>query len=161
MNLDLTAVAVAVGICIGVAILEGLFTGDGIQTWYPTLAKPKWHLPLWGFIVVAITVYLIDGFVAYRLWAVATIPGCRTIGLTALVVVMVYNALWNYAFFESRSTLIGLLGLLAFLAPLAILQVALFVYDPLAGWTHLAYTVWVVAYDLPLYYRIWQLNGPQ
>ncbi len=161
MPINWTALAVSFGICVAVAVIEGAITGDGIKTWYPTLAKPQWHLPFWGFIVVAITVYLIDGFVAYRLWAVATIPGSRSIGLTALVVVMVYNALWNYAFFESRSPLIGLLGLLGFLAPLLILQVALFVYDSLSGWTHLPYTAWVVAYDLPLFYRIWQLNRQQ
>jgi tryptophan-rich sensory protein len=74
---------------------------------------------------------------------------------------MVFNALWNYAFFESRNVLVGFLGLLAFLAPLVILQVALFVYDSMAAWTHLAYTAWVVVYDLPLFYRIWQLNSRQ
>jgi hypothetical protein len=52
---------------------------------------------------------------------------------------MVCNTLWNYALFATRSTLVGFLGLLAFLAPLLVLQVALFVYDALAAWTHLIY----------------------
>ena len=50
--------------------------------------------------------------------------------------------------------------MLAFLAPLLILQVALFVFDALAAWTHLAYVIWVIGYDLPLFYRIWRLNPP-
>ena len=71
------------------------------------------------------------------------------------------NALWTYAFFEYRSTLIGLLGLIAFLGPLIVLQVALFAYDSLAAWVHLPYLIWVVAYDLPLFYALWRLNGAE
>jgi hypothetical protein len=39
-----------------------------------------------------------------------------------------------------------------------ILQVALFVYDIVAAWAHMTYLLWVVAYDLPLFYAIWRLN---
>ena len=160
MVLDWIGLAVAVGICVSVAVIEGAITPDAVKTWYPTLKKPWWNLPFAGFVAVAIVVYVIDGFVAYRLWSIATPPGSRAIGLTALVVVMVFNALWNCALFATRNTLIGWLGLLAFLAPLLILQVALFVFDAPAAWTHLAYGAWVVGYDLPLFYRIWRLNPP-
>ena len=160
MVLDWIGLAVAVGICVSVAVIEGAITPDAVKTWYPTLKKPWWNLPFAGFVAVAIVVYVIDGFVAYRLWSIATPPGSRAIGLTALVVVMVFNALWNCALFATRNTLIGWLGLLAFLAPLLILQVALFVFDAPAAWTHLAYVAWVVGYDLPLFYRIWRLNPP-
>ena len=160
MQLDWLGLAVAVGLCVAVAALEGAITPDAVRTWYPTLNKPRWNLPFAAFVAVAIAVYVIDGFVAYRLWACATLPGSRTIGLTALVVVMVFNALWNCALFATRSTLVGWLGLLAFLAPLVVLQVALFVYDALAAWVHLVYFGWVVGYDLPLFYRIWRLNPP-
>lgn len=160
MTLDWIGLAVAVGICVVVAVLEGAITPDAVRSWYPTLKKPWWNLPFAAFVAVAIVVYVIDGFVAYRLWAVATLPGSRTIGLTALVVVMVFNALWNCALFTTRNTLIGWLGLLAFLAPLLILQVALLVFDALTAWTHLAYVIWVIGYDLPLFYRIWRLNPP-
>ena len=78
--------------------------------------------------------------------------------MTALVAVMVLNALWNYAFFEYRSTLIGFFGLVGFLCPLAVLQVCLFAYEEVAAWAHLAYTVFVVGYDLPLFYALWRLN---
>ncbi len=155
------AVAVSVSICVAVAILEGLLTGDGLKTWYPRLRKPQWHVPLWAFVIVAVLVYLVDGFVAYRtLTAVATQEG-QVVLLTALVVVMVLNALWNYAFFEYRSTLIGLLGLVAYLGPLVVLQVALFAYDALAAWVHMPYAIWVIAYDLPLFYAMWRLNGAE
>ena len=49
-------------------------------------------------------------------------------------------------------------GIVTFLPPLVVLQVALFLYDRVAAWSHLAYTAFVIGYDLPLFYTIWRLN---
>jgi hypothetical protein len=54
--------------------------------------------------------------------------------------------------------LVGFLGVVGFLGPLLVLQTALFAYDTVAAWTHIAYTLWVIAYDLPLFYVMWRLN---
>ena len=150
--------AISVGLCAAVAVLEGFLTGSGLKDWYPHLRKPWWHIPLWASIVIGLIVYAIDGFVAYRALTAVSPVGDRAVALTALVVVMVLNALWNYAFFEYRSTLVGFLGLIGFLGPLFVLQTVLFVYDPVAAWVHLAYTLYVLAYDVPLFYTIRRLN---
>jgi translocator protein len=155
------AVAFSVGLCVSVAALEGLLTraaGDGLKTWYPRLRKPWRQIPLWASVAVGVLVYVIDGFVAYRV--LATIPSRegRVVALSALIVVMVLNAAWNYAFFAYRSTLIGLLGLVGFLGPLMVLQVALFAYDAVAAWVHMVYLLYVIAYDLPLFWAIRRLN---
>jgi len=158
MTLDWIALGVAVGVCLMVGTLEWFLTGDGLTVWYPRLKKPWWQLPLWLYISVGIAVYLLDGFVAYRiLTAIPAVEG-RIVAMTALVVVMVLNALWNYAFFEYRSTLIGLLGLIAFLGPLVILQVSLFAFYEVAAWAHMTYTVFVIGYDVPLFHAVWRLN---
>jgi len=157
-RLNYRALRFAFALCIGIAIVEGFLGTEGLQTWYVNLAKPSWHVPIWGFVIIAIVVYLINGFIAYRLCVVALAWGHRVIGLTALLVVMLFNALWNYALFESQNLLIGLLGLIAFVAPLTIFQVALLIYD---RWSAVAlgfYFTWVVFYDIPLYYAMWQLN---
>jgi translocator protein len=72
---------------------------------------------------------------------------------------MLYNELWNYAFFGLRSTFAGFLGVLAFLAPLAVLQVALTVYDRPSAALLLLYVLWVVGYDVPWTYTLWRLNA--
>ncbi|QIN84078.1 hypothetical protein GBA63_16575 [Rubrobacter tropicus] len=161
MTPDWAPLGVAVGLCAAVAVLEGFLTGDGPKTWYPRLRKPRWQIPLWASILVGLIVYVIDGFVAYRVLTAVPSAGDRAVALTALVVVMLLNALWNYAFFEYRSTLVGYLGIIGFLGPLLVLQIALFVYEPVAAWVHLAYTIYVLAYDVPLFYAIRRLNpGP-
>jgi len=158
MTPDWAPLAYAVGLCAAVAVLEGVLTGSGLRDWYPRLRKPRWQIPLWASVLVGLIVYVIDGFVAYRMLTAVPAVGDRWVALTALVVVMVLNALWNYAFFEYRSTLVGFLGLIGFLGPLLGLQTALFVYDPVAAWAHMAYTLYVLAYDVPLFYAIWRLN---
>lgn len=146
------------GVCLAVGTLEWLITGDGLKTWYPQLKKPSWQIPLWLYVAVGIAVYLLDAFVAFRiLTAIQAVDG-RVVAMTALLAVMVLNALWNYAFFEYRSTLLGFLGLVGFLCPLVVLQVSLFAYDEVAAWAHMAYTVFVIGYDLPLLYKLWRLN---
>lgn len=158
-HLNYRAFGFAFVLCVSVAIVEGLLGTEGLQTWYAGLAKPNWHVPIWGFVIVAIIVYLINGFIAYRLCVVPLALGHRVIGLTALSIVMLFNALWNYALFESQNLLIGLLGLIAFVAPLTILQVALLIYDRKSAISLGFYFGWVLFYDIPLYYTIWQLNS--
>lgn len=153
------ALGFAVVLCVCVAVVEGLLGTEGLRNWYAELAKPDWHLPIWGFVVVAIVVYVMFGFIAYRLFVVPLAMGSRAIGLTALAVVMLFNALWNYALFQSQDLLVGLLGLIAFVAPLTILQVALLVYDRRSARALGFYVGWVVFYDIPLYYSMWQLHS--
>ncbi len=127
MTPDWASLALSIGLCVAVAILEGFLTGSGLKDWYPRLRKPWWQIPLWASVAVGLIVYVIDGFVAYRVLTAIPSVGDRWVTLTALVVVMVLNALWNYAFFEYRSTLVGFLGIVGFLGPLLVLQTALFV----------------------------------
>ena len=75
-----------------------------------------------------------------------------------MLILMLYNELWNGAFFRLRNTLVGLVGLLGFLAPLAMAQVALIVYDRLSAGILLIYVLWYLIYDVPWAYALWRLN---
>jgi tryptophan-rich sensory protein len=157
--MDFRALRLAVALCAAVAVLEAVLGAQGLDSWYADLEKPAWHVPLAVFVLVAVFVYLMDGFVAYRLLTVPLAASDRVVGLTALGVVMVFNAMWNVALFRTQDLRIGLLGLIAFLAPLAILQVALVCYDKKAAIVNSAYVAWVVLYDIPLYFTMWRLNA--
>ncbi len=86
------------------------------------------------------------------------LPVVSAVALTAMLIVMLYNELWNYALFGLRSTLAGFVGMVAFLAPLTILQVTLFAYDLPSALLLLVYVVWVIGYDVPWAYTLWKLN---
>ncbi len=159
--LNFVTVIIVIVVILAVAALGGVLTGDALKTWFPQLAKPRIQLPLWGFYVVGGIVYLMDAIILYRLIEFVSPKDARIVILTALLVVMLYNELWNYAFFGLRSTLAGFIGLLGFLAPLIILHVTLFVYDPPSAFVLLPYSIYVVVYDIPWTYALWKLNTLQ
>jgi tryptophan-rich sensory protein len=152
-------VAVAAGICVGMAALGAAVTGTGVRTWYPTIRHPSFEPPLWGFVLIGMLVYLLEGIVLYRLLTNVDDRGGRVVAVAALVIVMLYNELWNAALFRLRSPFAAFIGLLGFLAPLGILEVALFVYEPASGWLMLVYVAWVLVYDVQWSYRLWRLNA--
>lgn len=159
-ELNPLAVAIAVVVSLGMAVLGALVAGDSLKTWYPTIRHPRFEPPLWGFVVVGLIVYAIDAVVLYRLLMEVTDAALQLIGITALVVVMLYNELWNGLLFRLRSPYAAMIGLAGFVAPLLILVVALFAADGVSGWLMTAYLAWVVGFDAPWIVRLWQLNEP-
>jgi tryptophan-rich sensory protein len=128
-KLDLNALAFAVALPLAMAVFGPVLAGSGLRNWFPQLKAPRWQLPMWAFVSVGAVGYVLDAIIAYRLLTVVQQADGRVVALAALLVVMLYNELWNYAFIVRRSTHAGFIGMLAFLAPLAVLQVDLWVYD--------------------------------
>jgi tryptophan-rich sensory protein len=157
LDVEVVPLVVSAAVCIALAVLGNLWVGDALKTWYPSLAKPRLLPPLWAFIAVAVAVYVVEGVVLYRLLVRVAPPEGKVVAVTALVVLMVCNEAWNYAFFGLRSTLAALVGIVGFLAPLTVLMVALFAYEPVSGWLMLPYCAWVV-YDVWWVHQLWRLN---
>ena len=160
-TLNLPALLVALALSLGMAIFGGLLTGNQLTRWFATLQKPRLQLPLWAFVSVGIIVYIFDIIIAYRLLTIVPDQTDRIIALTALLVVMLYNELWNVVLFRWHNTFAGFLGILAFLAPLLILQVTLWLVETVSAVLILLYVVWVIAYDIPWSYTLWKLNPPE
>jgi benzodiazapine receptor len=75
--------------------------------------------------------------------------------------VLAGNELWNAAFFGRRSPRAGFLGILAFLGPLLALQKSV-ASDPPSLIALTPYTLWMIGYDIPWTYQLWQLYpGPR
>lgn len=142
-----TALAISVGVCLALATAGNAWVGDGLTAWYPALKKPRLQIPLWGFMLIGVAVYIIDGIVLYRLMTHVDDPADRTVALTAVIVLMICNEAWNYAFFGLRNLPIARATMIGYLAPLAIMMVALVAYDPISGWLMAPYCAWV-AYDV-------------
>ena len=158
---NIPALLFAVGLSLAMAIVGGLLTGNQLTQWFATLHKPRFQLPLWGFVCVGLFGYLVDVIIAYRLLTVVPGQSARIIALTALIVVMLYNELWNIVLFRWHNTFASFLGVVLFLIPLTILQVTLLLVDSVSAWLILVNLLWVVGYDIPWTYRLWRLNPPQ
>ena len=157
---NVPALLFAVALSLGMAIVGGLFTGNQLTQWFATLRKPRLQLPLWGFVCVGLFGYIVDSVITYRLLTLAPEQTARVVALTALIIVMLYNELWNIVLFRWHNTYAAFLGILIFLLPLAFLQVTLVLVDAVSAWLVFVYVLWVFGYDIPWAYRLWRLNPP-
>jgi benzodiazapine receptor len=140
------------------AVLGTVLAGDALKTWFPTLVRPTFQMPLPLFVGVGIIDYIVGAIVLYRLLTVVDDPRGRIVCVAAMVVTMLYNELWNGALFRLRSPFAGFVLVVAFLAPLAILEIALVLFEPVSALLIGVYVLWVILYDVPWSYRLWRLN---
>ena len=158
-SIDPARLALVVGWTILMAILGTLLAGDAVRTWYPTLQKGRIEIPIALFAVVGFGFYVVDAIVAYRLMERLDATPTTMLVLAALIVVMLYNELWNAALFRLRSPFAGLIALLGFLAPLAILLVGCALVDGASAVLIGVYVAWVIGYDLPWIHGLWRANA--
>ena len=145
------AIAVA-GPPLAAAVLGNAFIGKDSLRWFRGLRAPRMQIPMSAFGVVGATYYVQLGIVLHR----AQRNDDLLVRRLALLV-LAGNELWNVAFFGRRSPRSGFLGILVFLGPLLALQKAVSSDRPsLVALT--PYTLWVIGYDVPWTYRLWQLN---
>jgi translocator protein len=150
----LAAVAGPVLFAVFGTVLVG---GSGLE-WYEHLKKPGFLVPLGIFYLVGALYYvLLFAVVLYRVLSRVGDPRGRAISLGLAVGVMLFNELWNYAFFGLRSTLAGFLGIVVFLALLTALIAALRRYERFSAVLLVPYYLWVL-YDLAWTYELWRLN---
>ncbi len=147
----------AIIICVVLAFWGSLLVGDSLETWYPTLTKPAWLVPLPVFYGVGVLYYLLFAFVLYRILAHIEGQTPKRVALIAAVVVMIANELWNWTFFRLRSPRAGFLGIGLFLVLLTILIRILWRLERPSAIALLPYFGWIV-YDLLWTFRLWQLN---
>jgi translocator protein len=148
----LRAAILVAGPPLAAAVLGNAFIGKESMRWFRGLRAPRMQIPMPAFGVVGATYYVQLGTVLYR----ADRNDDLLVRRLALLV-LAGNELWNVAFFGRRSPRSGFLGVLVFLGPLLALQKAVTSDRPsLVALT--PYTLWVIGYDVPWTYRLWQLN---
>lgn len=112
------------------AALEAWLSGPRPFRFLATLKQPRWALPIWGWMVVGGTFYVIMTF------AVAAMLRAQEQGLLALtmtVTVMVADGFWNYLLFRRRRLDWAYRYLFPYTVLVATTTVAVFTVDALAG----------------------------
>ena len=149
---------VAITMCVLFAIFGNALIGESLGTWYDTLDKPWFLIPLWASYIVGAVYYLLFATVLYRILVHVDDRRGRVTALALIVSVLFLNELWNYVFFGLESTLAGFLGIAVFLVPLTALVVALRKYERFSAGLVVVYWIWVL-YDLAWTYALWRLNS--
>jgi benzodiazapine receptor len=134
------------------AVVGNAFVGRKSLAWFEGLRRPRMQLPMAGFLTVGALYYCIMGVVLRR-----SLLRDDSRSYWLAVAVLSANELWNAALFGRRSARNGFVGILVFLMPLGALQASV-ARDRVSAVTLGAYTVYVVAYDVPWAYQLWRLN---
>lgn len=144
--------------CVVIGYLSGLFTREGVETWYQTIEKPSFNPPNAVFSPVWTALYIMMGVAAGLVWA--KIETQREIVRKALIffwIQLALNALWSYIFFGLHNP---------FLALIEIVLLWLMIYETfvqfnkvnrIAGYLFIPYLLWV-AFAAVLNGSIWWLN---
>lgn len=148
-------VAVAVPLAIGG--LSGLATAKGVETWYPTLAKPSFNPPAWVFGPAWTLLYILMGVALFLVWRQGlNTPGVR-VALIAFAVQLVLNALWSIIFFGLQSPGWAFVEIVLLWLAIVVTLWTFWRVVPAAGWLLAPYLAWV-SFATVLNGSIWILN---
>lgn len=151
------AIAIALGVCLCSAALEGVFAGRNVKATFARLRFPRYSLPLWAWFVVGAAYYVLFFVIVFRILRADHHPALRIISLVLTLKTMFINALWNLLFFRLRNLFLSLIvGI-----PYGLIAITLFVcllkLDPVAACTLSLYLVYLF-YANYWGYALWKLN---
>jgi benzodiazapine receptor len=132
-------------------------TAQGVQDWYPTLAKPSFNPPAEVFGPVWTVLYVMMGVAFFLVWrgAPASPSAAKALGVYGLQLFL--NLLWSFFFFWARSPGWAFAEILLLWLVLAWTLVLFFKESPAAGWLMTPYLAWVTFASV-LNGAIWILN---
>lgn len=153
---DLVALALLVGLCLGIGALGGSLAEASAETWYDDLIKPAFTPPGTMFGSVWTILYILIAVAAWRVWRGADWQTARG-PLTLFALQLALNLGWSVVFF-------GLQKIGAAVATIIVLDVAILVttlafrtVDRAAALLMTPYLAWVL-FGTVLNVATWRLN---
>jgi tryptophan-rich sensory protein len=154
------ALLVAVLACEVVGASGAVFTAQGLESWYDTLARPDLAPPNWVFGPVWTTLFALMGVAGWLVWRRATDPAVASrarIALGVFAVHFLFNLAWSAVFFGRQSIDGGLLVIAILWVLIAATIRAFDRVDRRAALLLVPYLAWVT-FAAYLNYRFWVLN---
>lgn len=152
-----TAILISLGICLAAAVLEGLFAGKNVKSFFGKLRLPSFSPPLWLWAAIGLLYYATCFSILYRIFRNESETFSKHLALFLLVIVMAVNAFWNYVFFRLESLLCSF----ALGAGYSVVTVVLFIVlaglDKTAALILLPYVLYQI-YAFYWGYRLLKLN---
>ena len=147
---------VAAGLVVAAMALGQVATMPNLA-WYHSLQKPWFTPPDWVFGPVWTVLYVMMG---YLFWRIARLPAYvngRRAALAAFIGLLVVNVVWSYAFFAAHSPTLGLVDIAAQVVALAVTAALFSRVDGYEAVGFLPVALWV-AYAGALNFEIWRMN---
>jgi benzodiazapine receptor len=149
---------VALALCLGGALLEGLCAGLGVRQRLEELKSPSFSPPLWAWYAIGVVYYVIVFVCAYRILQHSAPELFRNAALILLVAVVVLNALWNLLFFRAKNLRATFFFSLSYSIVAIACWYCLLRLDALAASVLGVYAVYLL-YATVWGYRLWRINS--
>lgn len=149
----------AVVACVAVGASGAVFTARGLESWYPSLAKPELAPPNWVFGPVWTTLFALMGVAVWLVWREAS-GGHRRDARRAISIFaghFVVNVGWSAVFFGGQSILGGLVVIAVLWLAIVATMWAFATVDRRAAALLVPYLAWV-SFATYLNYAFWTLN---
>lgn len=141
--MEITKLAISIGICLTIGFIGSIFTTPSIPTWYATLEKPSFNPPNWIFAPVWTTLYILMGISAFLVWRMGLSKLSVKITLTIFIIQLILNAFWSIAFFGLRSPIAGLIVIIILWIAILLTVISSLNVSKLAGILLIPYILWV------------------
>ena len=153
---EIVALVLIVGLCLGIGALGAAVTATSVKTWYAALNKPSFNPPNTVFGPVWTVLYILMAIAAWRVWRVADRETARR-PLTLFALQLALNLGWSATFFGLER--LGPSVAVILVLELAVVGTALAFrpIDRIAAWLLVPYVAWV-GFAAILNIAIWRLN---
>jgi benzodiazapine receptor len=151
------ATVIAVGICAGVALLEGVAAGRGVRARFAELRLPPFSPPLPVWIGIGLAYYVACFVILLRLLNVDPTNAHRVIALGTLIAIMLMNAAWGFLFFRLKDIRASYFAFFPYGALVFLLGALLVPIDLVSAFVLLPYLLYL-AYATWWGHALWRLN---
>jgi len=151
------AVTVALAICTAAALLEAVLAGRGVKQRFAEFRLPSFSPPLGIWVGIGFFYYLVCFLILHRLLSDGLSRRLTSVAFALMLVVMLFNAAWNYLFFRRRSVRASFVALFPYAALILTLAGLLLGFDPIGAGILLPYLVYLT-YVTWWTYRLWRIN---
>ncbi len=148
---------IAVALPLIVGGVSSIFTQQGVNTWFTTIAKPSFNPPSWVFAPVWTTLYVLMGIALYLVWVSPIGDTTKRKAYVIFGIQLVLNFAWSVIFFSLQEPGWAFVDII--LLWLSIVATML-VFRPIhkaTFWLLLPYLLWV-SFASVLNFAIWHLN---
>ena len=153
---DWIALALFLGLCLGVGGVGSAIVQTSIATWYADLVKPSFNPPNEVFPVVWTALYAMMAVAAWRIWRTAD-RETRRWPLTLFALQLAINLGWTAVFFGLQKIDSALAAIVVLDVGVAVTTLAFRTLDRVAARLMMPYLAWVL-FATVLNVSIWRLN---
>ena len=148
---------IALALPLLVGFTSGMFTMEGVKTWYLTINRPTWNPPNWVFAPVWTTLYILMGIALFLVWKSDSSAELKKIAIALFVVQLFLNFCWSLIFFKWQQPGWAVVELAALWITILLTIFAFAQVNKIAAWLLVPYISWVSFAGI-LNYTIWRLN---